>query len=1149
MFKPKKKTRPLSSLGRASTKHVMRGLVGQARSRAYEPGGDTRPVKFKTGIQRMMLQAGRELPVQMFDAFLDWSSKQIALAKTANGITPRSYALLSSYYDTDPIDFDRQIAWTLKRLDANRQKLEAFEKAFLNIEQHILYGNGNAARKALEDVERDFGPSIRILEARLAVEQFFFGLEAQKRCADSIRGKRKSGLIGMIVYHISMRNEPSVSLYRYQEIVDARLKTMRTDAMKDYVSYRLGRKIVDSGACIAGVLRIEESHSIFDLAHTLSRISERWRTGTVPDEAIHWLPAIRKVLTSISKPQAHTEDQRLSARSLANEFIRGDRSVRSTYRQLWAEPAGATVEGLQLLAFCTSLLRATPGKPASHASLLKSMAYHLAARVLALPGTQGAENELMKAAINFSSFNLPASVGIAASAGQLDVLKPWHSERAPGGPPYGLDLPTLTALNAAADGSLATAAVESVRWLVSVKGDRSQSTLSRFVDFAAKLGPELPRAITVNVGLAQAHALVELGGLEDLWRLISKLAICDKIDVSLLPLSSALTGKRWQQLAGAAHEIHLGIALDLFSRYSNDESLESYKRYALEDFLGACRADRPSALNFESLNVSRQELVYFLRFVCVQRTMELLPALNSSAALESERRAICSTLIKLDKENASLHNEEIIGMVHRARIAEGLRLVDRSRVHVDVDVLRKQLLNDLDPDFNRYMSLVAAGVGVAKNIDQVLRGIAKANVDEEWLHIPESEADDLLIQMVHRAADRFLYDQHYGLDSYLGRRIRHNSLTGQLRAPLDEASLITSYDGELGRYVENEYWLSRLSSMSEGDRLEVGKMLRRFSETFDEIGRKICTQLLHIRSQEFPEGVFELPIDAVIYHWLRSQAQGNRNLKSFLNLCFAAFWAALAPSLSKANKLLTYKTSAEIGQCFDELKGGLSELPDCAALRELTASVSSAQRSVFRQLEQIADWFCRSEHDDSHVCYGIEDATNISIEACLISHRGKNPNILKNIVGGFLLEGSSLFVLADIFWIAIDNACTHSGIPQGVRIWIDVRCTGSADPIEICIRNEIAPSARSHQATMNVSQIRSDIEKRRLQEGLRVEGKSGIKKIAAMVYSVEGGLLEFGYSNCGTFDLRVEIPSISIEGGGEVGGEPRMEGVYEGVVG
>lgn len=1111
------------------TKNFTRGLVGAANSRAYKPKGDDKPVYFKAGMKRALLFAGRELPIQFFDVFLDWTAKQVELVSIGKTrATPTAYSLLSDFYDTDPIDLDRQIAWSLELLKANTAKLLAHELAIQRLEHQALMGQAVEARETVLDIESNFGPSVRLLEAKLAIEQCYFGLESQKRLAEEIRGRKKNRLIGFIAYYISMRNEPSMPLTRFYELTQARVNAMKVGSMREYVSYRLTGKFPTDPDKIARVLRIEESHSIFDLAYTISRFAAHWNFSNCPVEVTRWLPSIAHLLNTIDGNHEDAGVVPCDPTTLARMLYKGDVSIEAAYKQLSRQNDLSRLQTghLQILGFCTSILRSNFRKHQPPRPLLKILGSHLATKILGLPGVLDAKNEIEKVSVNFSSFTLPASI----NSNFINPLATWQTTPASSIQHTGLSLSLV--VDAGIPELLSPAhytICQSLRWLNVLERDRSYATLLDFVAFARNISTSVPRAIYLNLQLTLAQVLAERDDDRVLFKLMSDLAVVRGVDHSLLPLENRLRGRKWRQLQKYSGEVYLSIVLTLLSSNESDESLESLKRYALEDFLTECDVSKPSELLYDNLPISRDELIYFYRYVCTQRTMELLPALRGSMALENERQAICTILIKIDKKNASLHNEELVGIIHRSRIAEGIRLVDSSRVHVDADMLRKQLSNLLETDFRRYKSLVSAGIGVSKNIEQVLRGISKAAVDDEWLQVPESEADDLLVQIIQKISESFLNDKLHGLDSYLGRRIRHNSLTGQLRAPLSEEKLITKYDSRTGDYVDNDYWLNELKEIGIEEQGAVGQMLKGFARKFDDVARLLCTKYMHIRSSEFPDGVFELPIESVTYHVLRSSAQTQHTLDDFITICFAAFWAALTPCLSRAQRLVTIQARNTIAQCFGELQAGLADFQRYPGIIDLTAAVSNAQRAISRQIEQIGEWFSRSNQDVSRVHYTLEEAVNISIEACLISHRSRSPVIKTNITGDSVIDAGSLFALADIFWIAIDNACTHAGIAQGVDILIDVKCERNDGAMQVRVINKISPTARTPDNESNINGIRDAIEKRRAQDGLRVEGKSGLKKIGAMVYAAESGKLDFGYRDESSFFVQVDIPMISIE--------------------
>ncbi len=1114
-------------------KNVTRGIVGHAKSKTFESKPSNKPVHLALGMQRLLLYAGRNLPTSAFSDFLAWAETQKEMIPRNAQALPAKYSLMSSYYDDEDIDFDRQISWTIARLRSSFDQIYKFFETVSEVERLTLLGHVSRAREMLISLESKYGPSIYMIEARLAIEQLTGGLEAQKKLADKIKGKGKGGLVGFVVHYISMRNEPRTPISRYREVIENRASKMESGSIRDYVEYRLCDRLPPDTDVTARVLRIEESHSIFDVALTTLRIYQSWCVASDPPKEVRkWRESISSCLKNCF-PVRYLQSNAAGLSTIEEKLIlnvsSGVTSVKSFYREICRDrikTGEMRLSDLQLIFSLAALIRDNfdINKPGSLFSILRR---NVVSCLSYAQQKNAGWDDVEKIAINMRFFDLFHHMSVAIRKEEFNIFDPWRPKvesSAPSLPAAIASLPFPHAEHASLSQHLYSV-VQALRWLMTLWQRRNIADMESFSRFVEESTIEkLPRALQINLLLTAVRANVELGEWRKVFAGLASLATIHNVDHRNLPLSAALDGHRWRNIAKYANQIDLSICLELYSRQIADENIEAMKRYAIEDYLASNGVAKPSDMEISSLAEPREKVVYFLRHVCVQRTMELLKELKGSHALDNERRQICSLLLHLDKENAFVYNDEIVSIIHRARIDEGLRLVDSSRVHVDVDMLIKQCANELRTDFERYLGLVGAGVGVASNFDHVLRGISKPNIDEEWLKVPESEADDLLISLIRVVLEKFLFDQQHGLDSYLGRRIRHNSLTGQMRAPLGQANLVTQFDTAAGEYQSNVFWLSKLSRLCEEDLAKLDVLLKNFSRDFDAIGQELRDKYLHIRTSEFPNGIFDISLSAISYHILRSIAQQSETIEAFLSACFARFWGITAGPLALARGLMRGHTQRTVSKVFDQLKVGLSEISEPQLIMDLNAAVSSAQQGVSRQIEKISDWFNRRDNESANKTYSIEDAVNIAIEACLTSHRAVNPNISKVVETDLTVDAASLFALADVFWIAIDNACTHSGYPQNVKIDIRVCWEDVRKALRLTFSNEVAEKARNAVTERNVASIAEDIDKRRHREGLRVEGKSGIKKIASIAYSTTNGRLEFGFREPNSFILDVDIP-------------------------
>ena len=68
--------------------------------------------------------------------------------------------------------------------------------------------------------------------------------------------------------------------------------------------------------------------------------------------------------------------------------------------------------------------------------------------------------------------------------------------------------------------------------------------------------------------------------------------------------------------------------------------------------------------------------------------MDMSRAFTSSREVIEERRAVCAALKDFDAPQVPAYDNEIYEITNQIVIADGLRLVDSSRIHVDVEAMR-----------------------------------------------------------------------------------------------------------------------------------------------------------------------------------------------------------------------------------------------------------------------------------------------------------------------------------------------------------------------------------------------------------------------------------------------------------------------------
>ena len=207
----------------------------------------------------------------------------------------------------------------------------------------------------------------------------------------------------------------------------------------------------------------------------------------------------------------------------------------------------------------------------------------------------------------------------------------------------------------------------------------------------------------------------------------------------------------WNELRPFSGNLELPIILSLYLIDCEDDKHKTNLRYAFEDFLLKHNIERPSELRDKLDKFPLEQLIYFLRRIAVQEIMDICLTFKSSRELDEERLNVCSVLIEIDPDSKEIYESELFEITKKLRIQEGLLLVDKSRVFVDISALNRWSERELRELYNRYRELAQLKIPYREtDFDAALRQFLKHKepLPEQFLQVPNNEGDDLLIQMV-----------------------------------------------------------------------------------------------------------------------------------------------------------------------------------------------------------------------------------------------------------------------------------------------------------------------------------------------------------------------------------------------------------------
>jgi hypothetical protein len=713
--------------------------------------------QFRNGLRRALLRARSALDAEDFSQYFDWYYDQLASRFAGFRSLPVGFDYLNGVFDATAIPLDKELEWTSTMLSRENTSLNLFRRLASEVEAAALSRNDNVAFKRLSELTAKFGESMWSIQLRLGLEQGFKGLEAQKRFYDLVRRTHKRGLLAYVAYHTSVRNEDRTSIARFREDLTSKIEARLSPELQSYLKYRLLGEWSSTPAQVADVLRVELSHSIVDiyealisLAQEVVRRSDLSRMRQSISKALSFLDIddfrLAKLkaalgdsgqLNKLPRRNLEVSDCIASGNLRRSGFKAENQTSPDAWSMIYGSAARAqwkakTPAKLLALPFTTLLERILRRSTTCEQDIyeLEKLCFNLSAFSVsrALLDFLGAlTTSPNEAPLRFylSSINCelvgPEDFGISADIDELlrkslleDFARPsvqiWHS-RTTGSDDAKIGTPGLLAL--------ATAIRE-------IEADKPLNAIAVIKPFVQKNRSETLRNLSAALLI---RAQISLGDRPGVIQTIGDEGARNPSRSSLLPIREALQHLDFSDYRALGAQLTPLIALDLLWKETDDDKTASTLRFATSHFLRTNNksAQRPSEFGEKASEFELHQLIYFLRYICVPSIIDVSRVLKSSREVQEERQAICGVLNTIDPDNSGEYEAEIFSIAHRLKIAEGLRIVDRNRIHVDTDAITRLAKRTVAEEFSRLRDLLIANIGLRaglKNLNRTISGVS-----------------------------------------------------------------------------------------------------------------------------------------------------------------------------------------------------------------------------------------------------------------------------------------------------------------------------------------------------------------------------------------------------------------------------------------
>lgn len=523
--------------------------------------------------------------------------------------------------------------------------------------------------------------------------------------------------------------------------------------------------------------------------------------------------------------------------------------------------------------------------------------------------------------------------------------------------------------------------------------------------------------------------------------------------------------------------------------------------------------ERPSQMKVFADRYDKKMLIYFLKNVCVAKTMDdAVYVFENPQERDQERVEICNLLAFLDPLNEKEYENEIRELTQKLMINKELKIIDESRIHVNVEGIKEQLINaegsanrfdnNLKNDFQRYMFYQD------ERVHQWLRLLD----GEDGSKFKESNetAYRLLKEMVQKIRDAFVSSGEYGLNGYLSLNIRHNTLEDELRSPLQRAMLYAKRDNVNATYVVPARW-TQFAGI--GDKEILCKAFGEFHFATEKILAKLKSDYIQIKTElKGEKGIFDYRLTDVEYTEIAFFADNINTFEEFFDLVISYLWAKTENNLNNIKYVIKNEIQQEYMSALVDLRNSIGGLTNKTIIRDLQQKISEAETDMQIVFEHICHWFQRSSesrHNDFDLQFafdlGLKTIENMHPEARFFTEKIEE-TISDKIPGRYIKSFDG------IFYNLFDNIYKKAMVRNNA-FHIRYALNNSDGKVRIYIENDFDCTKDISEDIHRVEIAKEIYKSEKYAEKAKGEGGTGIPKICKIIrYDLlKYPVVDFGY--------------------------------------
>lgn len=412
---------------------------------------------------------------------------------------------------------------------------------------------------------------------------------------------------------------------------------------------------------------------------------------------------------------------------------------------------------------------------------------------------------------------------------------------------------------------------------------------------------------------------------------------------------------------------------------------------------------------------------------------------------------------------------EAESIITREKVSRLQKYFDSSRIYVDSISMKNWLDSNPTMSTEQYRSLY-------NRIEKFVATSSTSNQsDIDVIYIQLIDSSEYLIEQIAKDAfEQFCLNQEFGIQSYLGRRIRHNTLDGVTIDTVD--AVIRKSEHRI--VVTNQHMLKVVNSWLIDYKSIVDKLRREHLQF--KSSNSLFNAVLDAEESVTNENI------RVLKNTLRST--GRSELLNDLLIAFC--WKQISPQLENAARFIRTNLLQEARDSIDK------HFINChgAGESQMVAELHAAVNEVF---VKVSDWFQVPE--TGFISASVKDLCQIIL---IDLSRNNNIDFSGNAIDK-KYTGISVHRLYDCLAVLLQNAHTHG--KESTSIKVNVCAPKKAlDSVLESVTINITSEVDEINYEKNKMRILKAINSEETGTDMVTEGYSGIKKIKFITKVSEG---------------------------------------------